>query len=115
MFAFVDLVLIPASRHEVPIIVWIVGVGGEVIWIFLVVGRRERVNDGGVVIVLVVFVIGRRRHSAGEEDRCLVWEINKIRRLSRYLDHYATLNTNVLKIAEENPEIQPQLSERIRC
>ena len=49
MFSFV-LVLVHPSREVVPVIVRIVRVAGNVIWVFL--GGRGRVNNGGLVVVI---------------------------------------------------------------
>ena len=64
MFSF-EFVFIPPSRHEVPVIVGIDRVSGEVFWIVLVVGGGQ-VNDGGVVFVLLVGLLGGRVHVAVE-------------------------------------------------
>ena len=58
MFSFVDLGLERPFKREVPVIQEIASVNGKVIWIVLVVGGGGEVNDGGVVFILVVAIIG---------------------------------------------------------
>ena len=70
MFAF-ESVLISHSRHEVSVIVRVVGISGDVIGIVLVVGGGQ-FDNGGVVFVLVILIFGGWVHVAVVEGRCLV-------------------------------------------